>query len=53
MPLRERHSINEIRTAIRELSTRATLARKQGRIADAEEIEQRIQSYREELATRP
>ncbi|MDA4106939.1 hypothetical protein [Mycolicibacterium holsaticum] len=53
MPLRERHSITEIRTAIRELSRRATLARKQGRIADAEEIDQRIQSYREELATRP
>ncbi|MGV0643798.1 hypothetical protein [Mycolicibacterium sp. XJ879] len=53
MPLRERHSITEIRTAIRELSSRARLARKEGRIADAEEIEQRIQSYREELATRP
>ncbi|MCV7220590.1 hypothetical protein [Mycolicibacterium elephantis] len=53
MPLRERHSINEIRTAIRELSRRATLARKEGRVADAEEIEQRIQSYREELAAHP
>ncbi|MGV0790791.1 hypothetical protein [Mycolicibacterium sp. XJ1819] len=53
MPLRERHSITEIRTAIRELSKRAALARKESRIADAEEIEQRIQAYREELATRP
>jgi hypothetical protein len=51
--LREPHSINDIRTAIRELSVRAELARKEGRPADAAELEQRIQGYREELAARP
>jgi hypothetical protein len=49
----ETHSINDIRTAIRELSARAELARKEGRPADAAELEQRVQGYREELATRP
>jgi hypothetical protein len=53
MNMREPHSINDIRTAIRELGARAELARKEGRPADAEELEQRIQGYREELATRP
>jgi phage shock protein A len=53
MNMRESHSINDIRTAIRELTTRAELARKEGRPADAEELEQRIQSYRDELAARP
>jgi hypothetical protein len=53
MNMREPQSINDIRTAIRELSTRAELARKEGRPADAEEIEQRITGYREELAARP
>jgi hypothetical protein len=47
------HSVNEIRTAIRELSRRATLARKEGRARDAMDIERRIQHYREELAVRP
>jgi propanediol dehydratase small subunit len=47
------HSINDIRTAIRELSIRANLARKEGRPADAAELERRIQDYREELTTRP
>jgi hypothetical protein len=51
--IREPHSINDIRTAIRELTTRAELARKEGRPDDAEEIEQRIQGYRDELAARP
>jgi hypothetical protein len=51
--MRDTHSINDIRTAIRELSVRAELARKEGRPADADEIEQRIQGYREELAARP
>lgn len=46
-------SINDIRNAIRELTTRAELARKEGRPDDAAEIDQRIQSYREELAARP
>jgi len=53
MTMREPHSINDIRTAIRELSTRAELARKEGRPADADELEQRIQGYREELSARP
>lgn len=47
------HSINEIRTAIRELSARAELARKEGRPDDAAEIERRIVGYRDELADRP
>jgi hypothetical protein len=49
----ETHSINDIRTAIRELSARANLARKEGRPGDAAELEQRVQVYREELASRP
>jgi hypothetical protein len=49
----ETHSINDIRTAIRELSARADLARRENRPDDAAELEQRIQGYREELATRP
>ena len=53
MTMREPQSINDIRTAIRELSTRAELARKEGRPADAEELEQRVQGYREALAARP
>jgi hypothetical protein len=51
--MREPHSINDIRTAIRELTSRAELARKEGRNDDAAEIEQRIQGYREELSARP
>lgn len=47
------HSINDIRTAIRELSARADLARKEGRPDDAAELEQRVQAYREELTARP
>lgn len=53
MSLREPQSINDIRTAIRELSTRADLARREGRSDDAAELEQRITNYREELSTRP
>ena len=34
-------------------TVRADLARKEGRSADAAELDQRIQGYREELATRP
>jgi hypothetical protein len=52
MLMRDTTSINEIRTAIRELSVRAELARKEGREADAMEIEQRIQGYRDELGNR-
>jgi hypothetical protein len=51
--MRGPHSIDDIRTAIRELTARAELARKEGRNADADEIEQRIQGYREELGARP
>lgn len=47
------HSINEIRTAIRELSARAELARKEGRPEDADELDKRIAGYRDELAERP
>jgi hypothetical protein len=46
-------SINDIRTAIRELSRRAELARKEGRTADAAELEERINGYRDELSARP
>ncbi len=47
------HSVNDIRTAIRELSARAALARKEGRPDDAAELEQRIVAYRDELAEKP
>ncbi|CAN5717340.1 hypothetical protein BH09ACT7_BH09ACT7_09270 [soil metagenome] len=53
MSMRETTSIDDIRTAIRELSARAELAHKEGRPDDAAEIERRIQGYREELAQRP
>ena len=52
MSMRETTSINDIRTAIHELSVRAELARKEGREEDAAEIEQRIQGYRDELGSR-
>jgi hypothetical protein len=52
-PMQEATSINDIRTAIRELSVRADLAHKEGREDDAAEIERRIQGYREELGRRP
>jgi len=51
--MQEATSINDIRTAIRELSVRADLAHKEGREDDAAEIERRIQGYREELGRRP
>jgi len=46
-------SVNDIRTAIRELSARAELARKEGRPDDAAELEKRIDGYRTELGARP
>ena len=49
----ETKSVNDIRTAIRELTARAELARKEGRPEDAAELDQRIKGYREELAQRP
>ncbi len=50
---RDTVSINDIRTAIRELTVRADLARKEGRPDDAAELEQRIEGYRKELGERP
>ncbi|WP_396925160.1 hypothetical protein [Mycolicibacterium sp.] len=47
------HSVNDIRTAIRELSARAELARKEGRPEDAAELEHRVAAYRDELAEKP
>ena len=49
----ETKSVNDIRTAIRELSARAELARKEHRRDDAAELDRRIQGYREELGARP
>ena len=46
-------SVNDIRTAIRELTVRAELAWKVGRPGDADEIEARIAAKRQELAERP
>jgi hypothetical protein len=51
--VRETASINNIRTAIRQLSVRAQLAHKEGRHNDAAELENRIQGCREELSHRP
>lgn len=53
MSMGHTQSVNDIRNAIRELSARASLARKEGRPADASELEQRVARYREELAQRP
>ncbi len=50
--MRATHSVNEIRTAIRELSVRADLAHREGRHDDAAEIERRIANYRDELSHR-
>lgn len=49
----ETKSVNDIRTAIRELTVRAELARKEGRPDDAAELDQRAAGYRDELAARP
>ena len=51
--MRQATSLNDIRTAIRELSVRAKLAHKQGRHDDAAEIEGRIEGYRKILSDRP
>lgn len=53
MTIRKPTSVNDIRTAIEELTARAELAHKEGRDQDAAEIESRIQAYREELGRRP
>ena len=46
-------SADDLRTAIRELTARADLARKEGRPGDADEIEVRIAAKRQELGERP
>jgi hypothetical protein len=46
-------SLNDIRTAIRELTARAELARKEGRPEDAAELDRRVDGYRDELGARP
>jgi hypothetical protein len=51
--IRKPTSINNIRTAIIELTARAELAHKQGRDEEGAEIERRIQGYRDELGKRP
>jgi len=53
MAIKQPASGEDIRTAIRELSIRAELAHKEGREQDAAELEQRVQSYRDELSKRP
>ncbi|MCG7596935.1 hypothetical protein ACXYX3_01250 [Mycobacterium sp. C3-094] len=53
MSLHQPLSVNDIRTAIREISSRADLARREGRAADAAELDQRVRHYREELSDRP
>ena len=53
MTRRDTVSVNDIRTAIRELSVRAELARKEGRPDDAAELEERLKGYRDQLAERP
>jgi hypothetical protein len=53
MDIRQPISINNIRTAIRELSARAKLAHEEGRDQDGAEIERRVQGYRDELGRRP
>ncbi len=53
MTLGQPASINDIRTAIRELSLRADVAHKEGREQDAAELERRVQAYRDELSKRP
>jgi hypothetical protein len=53
MTIKQPASINDIRTAIRELSLRAELAHKEGREQDAAELERRTQAYRDELSRRP
>ena len=53
MTIRKPTSINNIRTAIHELTARAELAHQEGRNEDGAEIERRIQAYRDELGKRP
>jgi propanediol dehydratase small subunit len=52
MAIRQPASINDIRTAIRELALRAEVAHKEGREQDAAELERRAQAYRDGLSKR-
>ena len=53
MAIRKPTSINNIRTAINELTARAELAHKEGRNEEGAEIERRIQAHHDELGKRP
>lgn len=53
MAIRRPTSINDIRTAIHEVSLRADVAHKEGREQDGAELERRVQAYRDELSKRP
>jgi hypothetical protein len=53
MAVQKTISINQIRSAIVELSARAQLARSEGRPEDAAELDSRAQAYRDELGRRP
>jgi Tfp pilus assembly protein FimT len=53
MVIQKTISINQIRSAIVELSARAQLARSEGRPQDGAELERRAQAYRDELGRRP
>ncbi|MFZ0712814.1 hypothetical protein [Mycobacterium sp.] len=53
MTIRKPTSINNIRTAINELTARAERAHKERRYDEGAEIERRIQAYRDELGRRP
>jgi len=53
MAIRKLTSVNDVRKAIVELTTRAELAHKAGRDEEGAEIESRIQAYREDLGRRP
>lgn len=53
MAIRKPQSINQIRTAIANLTARARIAHNEGRTADGVAIELRAQAYRDELGRRP
>lgn len=53
MVIQKTISINQIRSAIVELSARAHLARSEGRPEDGAELDRRAQAYRDELGRRP
>jgi hypothetical protein len=53
MAIRKPTSVNQLRTAIHELSVRARVARNEGRDSEGAEMERRAQAYRDELGRRP